>query len=195
MSFANIGSIYPPTVGADPCVRPTPVRRTTAGQIIVNMKDLPSYNRHSIRLKGYDYSNAGCYFITVCTQDKISLFGDIQEGEMIENEVGRMVYYWIEKIGTKFQDVQCYDTIVMPNHIHLILTIGCKPELKLQQPLPTLSTVIGQYKSAVSRKIHMINPKITVWQKSFHDRIIRNEAEYLKLWKYIDKNTIPFMFD
>ena len=65
------------------------------------MKDLPSYNRHSIRLKGYDYSNAGCYFITVCTQDKISLFGDIQEGEMIENEVGRMVYYWIEKIGTK----------------------------------------------------------------------------------------------
>ena len=142
-------------------------------------------------MNGYDYSSENKYFVTICTdkrnqyfwtENRINSFGRIAENELLE-------------ICNHFKCVQVDKYVVMPNHIHLILTIGCKPELKLQQPLPTLSTVIGQYKSAVSRKIHLINPKITVWQKSFHDRIIRNEAEYLKLWKYIDKNTIPFMFD
>ena len=148
-------------------------------------------NRRQNRLNGYDYSSENKYFVTICTdkrnqyfwtENRINSFGRIAENELLE-------------ICNHFKCVQVDKYVVMPNHIHLILTIGCKPELKLQQPLPTLSTVIGQYKSAVSRKIHMINPKITVWQKSFHDRIIRNEAEYLKLWKYIDENTIPFMFD
>ena len=148
-------------------------------------------NRRQNRLNGYDYSSENKYFVTICTDKRnqyfwtengINSFGRIAENELLE-------------ICNHFKCVQVDKYVVMPNHIHLILTIGCKPELKLQQPLPTLSTVIGQYKSAVSRKIHMINPKITVWQKSFHDRIIRNEAEYLKLWKYIDENTMPFMLD
>ena len=188
MSFANIGSIYPPNVGADPCVRPTTVRRTTAGQIIVNMKDLPSYNRHSIRLKGYDYSNAGCYFITVCTQDKISLFGDIQEGEMIENEVGRMVYYWIEKIGTKFQDVQCYDTIVMPNHIHIIIQL-------MNHDTNKLSSIIQWFKTMTTNayikgvKGNGWQPFYKrLWQRDYYEHIIRNDHEHEMIANYIKTN-------
>ena len=148
-------------------------------------------NRRQNRLNGYDYSSENKYFVTICTDNRNQYFWT----ENRINSFGRIAENELPEICNHFKCVQVDKYVVMPNHIHLILTIGCKPELKLQQPLPTLSTVIGQYKSAVSRKIHLINPKITVWQKSFHDRIIRNEAEYLKLWKYIDENTIPFMFD
>ena len=77
--------------------------------------------------------------------------------------------------------------VIMPNHIHMIVVIGCDGAER-SRPFPTLSTVIGQYKSGVSRNIHSICPDFKIWQKSFHDHIIRNENDYQMIWQYIDTN-------
>ncbi|MDN3655736.1 hypothetical protein QWZ08_08870 [Ferruginibacter paludis] len=85
--------------------------------------DPNKYHRKSIRLKGYDYSQAGLYFITICVQHKKCLFGEIIDGEMILNDSGKMVYNeWI-KTAERFANVQLHEFIVMPNHFHSIMEI------------------------------------------------------------------------
>ena len=74
--------------------------------------------------------------------------------------------------------VECF--IVMPNHIHAIIS--------LQHTDKTLTEIVGNYKAGVSRKIRFIKPNLEIWQRSFHDHIIRNEASYLKIWEYVKYN-------
>jgi REP element-mobilizing transposase RayT len=78
------------------------------------------YHRRSIRLKGYDYASAGLYFVTICTQKRECLFGEIQNGEMVLNDAGRMVERWYNKTQENFPDIVCHEMIVMPNHFHCI---------------------------------------------------------------------------
>lgn len=86
------------------------------------MKFNPDINRRkSIRLKGYDYSQAGMYFITVCCQRKECLFGEIFNYEILINDAGYMINKWYEEPGNKFPDIKCDIHIVMPNHFHCIL--------------------------------------------------------------------------
>jgi putative transposase len=84
-----------------------------------NHKGLPQ--RKSIRLKGYDYSQAGLYFITICCQNRACLFGEIKNGEMILNDAGKMVEKWYFELENKFPDIQCHEMIIMPNHFHCII--------------------------------------------------------------------------
>ena len=77
--------------------------------------------RRSIRLRGYDYSQAGAYFVTICTQHRTCLFGDIVAGEMRLNEAGKMVARWYSELANKFPDIQCDKFVCMPNHIHFIV--------------------------------------------------------------------------
>ena len=79
------------------------------------------HHRRSIRLKGYDYAQAGAYFITICCQDKACLFGKITNGEMSLNDAGRMVEKWYWELENKYPDKQCHDVVVMPNHFHCII--------------------------------------------------------------------------
>ena len=85
------------------------------------MKQGSPRNRRSIRLKEYDYSRAGPYFVTICVQDRKCLFGDIRDGEMTLNDAGRMVQKWCGELNNKFPDIQCDEYIVMPNHFHAII--------------------------------------------------------------------------
>lgn len=77
------------------------------------------HHRRSVRLKGYDYSFEGLYFITVCCQDRVCWFGNVEEGKMILNDVGRMVDKWYYELENKFHYIKCHDMVIMPNHIHL----------------------------------------------------------------------------
>lgn len=77
--------------------------------------------RKSIRLKGYDYSQAGLYFITICVQHRQCLFGEIDNGEMILNDAGRMVEKWYRELENKFPDIKCHEMVVMPNHFHCVV--------------------------------------------------------------------------
>jgi len=78
-------------------------------------------NRRSIRLPGYDYSQTGAYFVTICTKDRECLFGDIVNREMSLNDAGRMVDKWYGELENKFTDIKCDEYIVMPNHFHAII--------------------------------------------------------------------------
>jgi putative transposase len=79
--------------------------------------------RHSIRLRGYDYRQAGAYFITICTQNRICFFGDIADGKMMLNDAGRMVEHWYRELESKFPGVKCGTHVTMPNHFHAIIHI------------------------------------------------------------------------
>jgi putative transposase len=79
------------------------------------------HHRKSIRLKGYDYSRKGLYFVTICCKNRACLFGKIESGEMFLNDAGKMIEKWYLELENKFPDIKCREMIVMPNHIHFIL--------------------------------------------------------------------------
>ncbi|HRI27846.1 MAG TPA: hypothetical protein PK239_03725 [Chitinophagales bacterium] len=79
------------------------------------------HHRRSIRLKGYNYAQAGLYFITICCQDRICRFGSVVDGKMILNDAGRMVEKWYYELENKFPDIRCHEMVVMPNHFHCII--------------------------------------------------------------------------
>ena len=106
--------------------------------------DPDKYHRHSIRLKGYDYSESGAYFVTICTQDRECLFGDVLDGEMRLNDVGQVVKQWWNDIPVRFSHVELDEFVVMPNHFHGIIVFcndNCRGEVSSPIPLTIPSSV------------------------------------------------------
>lgn len=87
------------------------------------------HHRRSIRLKGYDYAQAGLYFITICTQNRVCLFGDVVNGEMMLNQYGQIAYNEWLKTPQIRNNVELGDFVIMPNHIHVIIRLLCRGEL------------------------------------------------------------------
>jgi REP element-mobilizing transposase RayT len=83
--------------------------------------NLDIHHRRSIRLRGYDYSRVGLYFVTICTQHREHFFGHIADGEMILNDAGKMIEKWVNEIPNKFSDIKIEYFVVMPNHFHVII--------------------------------------------------------------------------
>ncbi len=159
------------------------------------------------RWPGYDYSWPGYYYVTICTKDRINYFGDIIDYEMKLNEIGDVVYNFWQDIPKHFNNCKLDEFVVMPNHIHGILYIFYKNENKyrrivgnadlrsLQNTQMLLSKIIQQFKSSATRKINKQNNFYFQWQRSFHDRVIRNEPELLKIREYIINNPINWQND
>lgn len=145
--------------------------------------------RKNIRLLGYDYASCGAYFCTVClSEHDISLWDnagadfDLTNNPPTLSEYGKTVEIGINNISAYYPHIVVDKYCIMPNHIHLIIFI--LPDVNGRMiSAPTLSTVIGQMKRCVSKQIGF-----SAWQKSFNDRIIRNEKEYREAWEYIDAN-------
>ena len=135
------------------------------------------YDRKSPRLKQFDYCYPALYFVTICTHDKICLFGQPER----LNEMGMAAENCIQQINAHYQCASVEKYVVMPNHVHMLILLS-------GEKCPSLSTIIGSYKSQVSKQIHRIDPDIQVWQRSFHDHIVRNEKTMERIWKYIDEN-------
>jgi len=138
------------------------------------------YKRKTTRIPNYDYSSCNYYFITVCTHNRRCIFG-LPNGL---NQFGNIVREQIAKISSHYQGVYVDKYVVMPNHIHMILV------LQREKDKSNVNQIIGQFKSGVSREIHKICPDIEVWQRSFHDHIIRNQKSYEKIWLYIEGNPL-----
>ena len=118
---------------------------------------LPQYNplihhRRSIRLHGYDYAQSGLYFITICCQDRLHLFGHIQNGEMIYDDAGRMIEKWYRELENKYPDKRRHEIMVTPNHFHCIIENMADADLskQLRQTNTSLAskTKIGNHLTA-----------------------------------------------
>ncbi len=133
-------------------------------------------DRKHPRLKNYDYSTENFYFVTICTHDKKCIFGDPDR----PNKNGIIAYEGIRNIPCHFPGVRVEKFVVMPNHVHMIV--------ELPSNTANLSVLIGQYKAYVTKKIREELPDMNVWQKTFHDHIIRNQSGFEKIWQYIDNN-------
>lgn len=137
--------------------------------------------RKSPRIPGYDYSTEGYYFVTICTHEKKCIFWDGHE----LSRLGLIAQEDLVKMNSHYSRLHMEKWVVMPNHIHAIIIIGCDGK---EGALPDLNVVMGQYKSGVSRKVRALDPGKKVWQRSYHDHGIRSQIEYEKIWQYIDTN-------
>ena len=142
--------------------------------------------RKSPRMPNYDYSKDNYYFVTICTDNKNCIFGSVKE----LSRYGKIAADSVKKIWQKDLDVRIDKFVVMPNHVHMIVVIGCTENLRKN---PSLNQVVGLYKSGVTREIHEIDPECKVWQRSFHDHVIRDQMDYERIWGYIDTN--PMRWD
>jgi REP element-mobilizing transposase RayT len=133
-------------------------------------------SRKNPRLKDFDYSLPYYYFITVCTWDKECIFGTAKE----LSPWGKIAKACIDEIERHFPGVRVDKSVVMPNHVHMILA--------LRGENPGFPYIVAAYKAAVTRMIHKTGPHRKVWQASFHDHVIRNRADYERIWLYIDAN-------
>lgn len=162
-------------------------------------------HRHSIRLKGFDYSQEGLYFVTVCTKDREHIFGDIENGCLNLNPCGKMIRDDWLNLTNRFKHIELDEFILMPNHFHGIVFVGATLVVAQNiragtRPAPTgspisLGNVIGAFKSITTHKfIQNINthkwPRFNkrLWQRNYYEHIIRNERDYFAIKQYIEDN-------
>ena len=142
-------------------------------------------------MKDYDYSSDGAYFITLCTKDKKFLFWEETQPNFVGEDIilppdnvrlsyyGKIVEESIKTIPIRYPHIELSQYVIMPNHVHMILFIANNNGRIISSPT-SLSTVVGQMKRYASKKIGE-----KIWQKSFHDHIIRDRYDYEKISKYI----------
>ena len=157
--------------------------------------------RKQNRLKNYDYSQSGAYFITICTKDRQNLFWKpghtvtVGEDSILPHDkevlsaYGKTAEEAILTLPVHYPCIQVLKYVVMPNHIYLVLYIPYEGGRIISSPTSIL-VAVGQMKRWVSKKIG-----IPVWQRSFHDHVIRDRADYDKIAEYIDKNPVTWQYD
>ena len=140
------------------------------------------------RLADYDYSQPNAYFITICTKNKEQLFwkkvgASIARPEQINlSAYGKIVEEAIINISTHYPMITVDNYVIMPNHIHLLLQTQTDHNGRAMLA-PTISVVVQQMKGYITKKIGT-----SIWQKLFHDHVVRGEKDYLKIWNYIEGN-------
>ena len=133
--------------------------------------------RKSPRISYYDYSLPNYYFITICTHNKKCIFGKPNQ----LNDCGEIARKSMEQISDIYPQVRVDKYTVMPNHVHAIIVLSGDMAVGIPH-------IIGQYKMSVTKHIRSMYPDMMVWQRSFHDHIIRNQKSYERIWEYIHNN-------
>lgn len=157
------------------------------------------HHRKSIRLKGYDYSQNGAYFLTICTYNKIFYFG-------IFPELRKIVRKQWQKLSERYPNLVLDEFIIMPNHIHGIIIVGATLAVALNnkagaRPAPTVGEIIGTFKSLcvndwlIYLKENKIDEAGRFWQRNYYEHIIRNENELTKIREYIQNNPLKWSLD
>ena len=168
--------------------------------------DRPS--RHSIRLKEYDYSQAGAYFITTCVNRRECLFGEIVNGEMELNGSGQIVVEEWTKTENVRKNVILDAFVVMPNHFHGIMFFldnamaihqqgTTRPGISTGLESGSIGSIMAQFKSIVTKRINRCRNNIDcgVWQRNYYERVIRNEDELSRAREYIVNNPLKWELD
>ena len=171
------------------------------------------HHRRSSRLQGYDYSQAGAYFVTICTRDRECLLGEITVGadsrvfpEMRLNDAGRAVQQCWIAIPDHFPHVELDVFVVMPNHVHGIVVIvdgrgtACRAPTAEQFGCPvsgSIPTIFRSFKSAVTKCINEMRGTRgeKLWQRNYWEHIVRNESELNRIREYIQNNPAQWELD
>ena len=169
----------------------------------MNRRYNPDLHQHrSIRLRGYDYTRDGAYYITIVTHGRRTLFGDIIEGEMRLNEAGEMVKDGWGWLATRHPYVELDLYIVMPNHMHGIIVItdhsrGVSRNAPTTTPRKPLGRLIGAFKTVTTKQVNLAQgtPGQLLWQRNYYEHIIRNDAEWDRVREYIANNPMRWGMD
>jgi putative transposase len=170
-------------------------------------------------MQGYDYSRDNLYYVTICVHDRVCCFGTATNGEMILNEYGQIAQKQWQWLAEQYKYVVLHEHIVMPDHIHGIIEInranispvgdgrdrplsgemppGDTPTESIPAPtkIKSLSELMGAFKTTTSKQIHLAGFGGFKWQRSFHDRIIRDWESYYKIAEYIRNNPLKWHQD
>ncbi len=176
----------------------------------MNNKFKNKYRIQSTRLQNWDYGWNGLYFVTICTKNRKCFFGDIVDGKMNLSQIGIIADILWYEIKNHAQNIELDQFTVMPNHIHGILILNGNVEtrhaLSLQsqntigqkrfqnQGKNTVSSIIGGYKSAVTKHAHRLGFEFA-WQRNYWEHIIRNKTEYNRIAQYIIDNPVRWKND
>jgi len=162
-------------------------------------------HRHSIRLKEYDYSQPGAYFVMMATFQRDGLFGQVANDEMQLNEFGTIAEDCWCVIPEHFSNVGLGAYVVMPNHVHGIIVIydDCRGTIyraptieQFGKPIAgSLPTIIRTYKAAVTREIRYKSNVTIIWQRNYYEHVIRNEKEWDRIHRYIESNPMNWEID
>jgi len=162
------------------------------------------YRIESARRPGYDYSSNGCYFITMLTHRRKCTFGEISNGVIRLSPAGEIVMNeWTKSFEIRAQLV-CDIYVIMPDHLHAILRIEHQNCCTKQQPKNnkqlfraprSISSFVAGFKSSATKKINELQntPGQEVWHPRFHDHIIRNDNEYVRIYNYIKNNPLTWV--
>lgn len=151
------------------------------------------HHRRSIRLRGYDYSQAGAYFVTMVTHRREYLFGDVVDGEMRLNRFGQIAQRAWFDLPKHYPHVELGAFCIMPNHVHAVIVL-IDDTVETRHPL---SEIVRAFKSFSARRINKLRQMqgIPVWQRDYYEHIIRNAKEHDRIDSYITSNPANWMRD
>ncbi len=172
-------------------------------------------HRRSIRLRGYNYAQAGAYFVTVCTRGRECLFGNVVDGEMRLNDAGQIIAHTWAALPQRFSSITVDESVVMPNHFHGIIVVmgvvGAGLALPSFPPVrtksthnkgaassaPTLGDAIRAFKSisAIAANRVLGRTGRSLWQRNYHEHIIRDDNSLYTIRQYITDNPLRWAFD
>ena len=164
--------------------------------------------RNTNRIPRHNYSTPGQYFLTICTENRQQLFGTIKNDQMILNGVGNMINLWWQKTFEKYDHTLINEYIIMPNHIHGIMNIvgagSPRPDNNNNDKIigcgnhtPTIGNIIAYFKYQTTKQINESHntPGKKIWQRNYHDHIIRNDESLTNIRNYIVNNPATWQFD
>ncbi len=149
--------------------------------------DPRQHHRRSIRLPHYDYRNPGSYYVTICIHEKRCVFGEVKNNIVCLNEMGQIAQRNWLALPQRFPTLEMDEYIIMPNHIHGIITITERPS---STDAPALSKIMQIFKGATSKQIHDTYLPDFAWQRDYFERIIRKDGDLDRTRQYIMNNPI-----
>ncbi len=172
--------------------------------------DYRNYKAESLRMKGFDYSSDGAYFITICSFERKNIFGQIKGSQFFESELGKIIKEELLKTDITRNNMFLGTWVIMPNHLHAIIYISNSTNISSYEVAKytlildkfntfttqsnNLSSFVRGIKASVTSKAKNIGIK-SVWQSNFYERIIRNQNELISIENYINENIIKWESD
>ncbi|MCQ9206260.1 MAG: transposase [Omnitrophica bacterium] len=172
--------------------------------------------RNTNRIPQHDYSKPGQYFVTICIQNRTEIFGAIKNNQMKLNDAGQMVNFWWQEMFKKYNNISIDEYTIMPNHVHGIINIvgagSPRPDNNNNNDkiigrgnhivgrgnlAPTIGNIIAYFKYQTTKQINKSQntPGIKIWQRGYHDHIIRNDKSLNNIRQYIKTNPATWQYD